>query len=150
MKICYDEVTKRVTGIVVVGEVLKSSFIELEDFIFEFPFIEYEVKDGIPIHKGKSQEHVDQENMIKMLELSSGVQNLLDSKARELRYDNIMSARSYAGYENPFQTEALSLAVWASECWIKVGEIEAEVTAGIRAFPTLKQFMLELPVYDGY
>ena len=84
----------------------------------------------------------DQKNAI-----SNAIQNLLDTKAQSLRYDNMMSARSYAGYTNQFQTEAQSLAVWGANCWAVAGQIESDVTAGTRAFPTAEQVLLEMPAY---
>jgi hypothetical protein len=79
--------------------------------------------------------------------INSAIQNHLDNKAQEFRYDNIMSARSYAGYDNPFQVEAQSLAVWASNCWVKAGEVEADVLAGARDMPTPEEAIAELPVF---
>jgi hypothetical protein len=84
----------------------------------------------------------------KLTEFSSTIQNLLDSKAQEHRYDNMMSVRSYAGYENPFQEEAQSLAVWASNCWVKAGEIEAEVSSGNIEVPTVEEVLAQMPVYS--
>ena len=82
-------------------------------------------------------------------DLSNAIQSLLDTKAQEFRYDNMMSARSYAGYTNPFQTEAQSLAIWAADCWVVAGQIEAEVIAGTRAMPTAEEVQAEMPVYVG-
>ena len=59
------------------------------------------------------------------VEIESAIQKMLDDKAKSLRYDNMMSARSYAGYTNPFQVEAQALATWCVNCWIKAGELEA-------------------------
>lgn len=78
--------------------------------------------------------------------MNSAVQSMLDAKAQEYRYDNMMSVRSYAGYENPFQAEAQMMAVWASNCWVKAGEIEAEVLAGTRPMPTVEEVLAEMPV----
>jgi len=82
-------------------------------------------------------------------EVNNAIQNLLDTTAQSLRYDNIMSARSYTGYVNPFQTEAQTLAVWAANCWVKAGQIEADVVAGPRAMPTVDEVLAELPVYGA-
>ena len=79
---------------------------------------------------------------------NNAIQTHLDNKAKEFRYDNMMSARSYAGYENPFQAEAQKLAVWASSCWVKAGEIEADVQAGNREMPTIDEVLSELPIYE--
>ncbi len=80
--------------------------------------------------------------------MNEAIQNMLDEKAREYRYDNMMSVRSYAGYTNPFQAEAEAMAVWASNCWVKAGEIEADVLAGNRSMPTVDEVLLEMPVYQ--
>lgn len=80
--------------------------------------------------------------------INTEIQKLLDTKAQEYRYDNIMSARSYAGYENPFKAEALKLSVWASNCWEKAGQIESEVDSGAREMPTVEQVISEMPIYN--
>jgi len=79
---------------------------------------------------------------------NNAIQTHLDTKAKEFRYDNIMSARSYAGYDNQFQEEAQKLAVWASNCWVKAGEIDADVKAGNRDIPTIDEVLDELPSYE--
>lgn len=79
--------------------------------------------------------------------IDSRIQDHLDAKAQEYRYDNMMSARSYAGYPNAFQEEAQSLAQWASACWVKAGEIESEVATGRRTFPSLEEVGGLLPLY---
>lgn len=75
-------------------------------------------------------------------EIESTIQNMLDTKAKELRYDNMMSARSYAGYANPFQAEAQALAVWCANCWIKAGELEAIGTP-----MTVEEVLAQMPVF---
>jgi len=80
-------------------------------------------------------------------EITQAIQSHLDSQAQALRYDNMMSARSYAGYTNPFQAEAQKLAVWASDCWVVAGNIEYDVQTGLRAMPTADEVIAELPVY---
>jgi len=82
-------------------------------------------------------------------QMDKAIQNMLDSKAQELRYDNMMSARSYAGYDNPFKDEAVRLATWCANCWAKAGEIEADVEAGNRPMPTVEEVLSELPAYQG-
>lgn len=82
------------------------------------------------------------------IDINNTIQAYLDTKAKEFRYDNMMSARSYAGYTNPFQAEAQNLAVWASNCWVKAGEIEVAVKAGDRDMPTIDEVLAELPVFE--
>jgi hypothetical protein len=81
------------------------------------------------------------------LHISNKIQCLLDTTAQSMHYDNILSARSYAGYSNPFQAEALSLATWSAACWAKAGEIQRAVIAGTRAMPTIAEAMAEMPVF---
>ena len=78
-------------------------------------------------------------------QMTAAIAAMLNAKAQELRYDNIMSARSYAGYANPFQVEALKLAEWSSACWIKASTIEVDVMAGNRVAPSLSDLLLEMP-----
>lgn len=78
---------------------------------------------------------------------NNAISNFLNNKAIELRYDNIMSARSYAGYENAFQEEALKLSKWASSCWVKAGEIEAEVMSGAISMPSIEEVVEMMPEY---
>lgn len=91
---------------------------------------------------------VDAEITIVRDDFNNAIQNHLDSKAQEMRYDNIMSARSWAGYENPYQAEALKLAKWASECWTVAGQIETDVSSGARDMPTIDEVLSELPKYE--
>lgn len=79
------------------------------------------------------------------VEINKALQTMLDTKAQELRYDNMMSVRSYAGFVSPFQAEAQVLAVWAASCWIKAGEIEAAVLAGARVMPSVAEVLAEMP-----
>jgi len=102
------------------------------------------LKKGFNIQELEANESLKE----KQKAFNDAIQTHLDSKAKEFRYDNMMSARSYAGYENPFQAEAQKLAVWASNCWVKAGEIEAEVQAGNRDMPTIDEVLAELPVYE--
>lgn len=45
------------------------------------------------------------------------VQYELDKTAKTFDFDDINTARTYAGYENQFQEQALKLAKWSSDVW---------------------------------
>lgn len=77
-------------------------------------------------------------------EITNSIQFMLDTKAQSLRYDNMMSARSYAGYVNPFQVEAQALATWCAECWIKAGELES---SGV--VYTVEEVIKQMPIYTA-
>jgi len=81
--------------------------------------------------------------------MTKTIQAHLDNQARALRYDNMMSARSYAGYDNPFMEEAQKLASWCSACWIKAAEIENDVISGAAVLPTEEELIASLPKYEG-
>jgi len=111
---------------------------EMNDFNFSLEDLKNKV----------SELKVADEILQKQKAFNNAIQTHLDNKAKEFRYDNMMSARSYAGYDNPFQAEAQKLAVWASNCWVKAGEIEADVQAGNREMPTIDEVLSELPIYE--
>lgn len=78
--------------------------------------------------------------------ISNAISKKLDDLAVSLRYDSILSARSYAGYPNPFQAEALKLADYAAACWVKAGEIELSVINGA-PLPTVEEALAQMPDY---
>jgi len=92
---------------------------------------------------------IDEEQFLKEKQkaLNNAIQTHLDEKAQEFRYDNMISARSYAGFVNPYKAEAQKLAVWASNCWFKFGEINNDVQSGKREIPTVDVFLSELPLF---
>ena len=75
------------------------------------------------------------------------LQNHLDSQARELRYDNILSCRSYAWYENEYQSEALWLSQWSSQCWSTLETIERDIKENKREVTSIEEILKELPQY---
>ena len=50
-------------------------------------------------------------------ELLREISILLDNKAKEKGYDNIVSACSYAGIDNPFRTESEKFIVYRATVW---------------------------------
>jgi len=75
------------------------------------------------------------------------VQSVLDSKAQEKGYDNIVSACSYAAGVNPFQAEGLKFLEWRAAVWTKCYEVLAEVNANTRPVPSVEELIAELPSY---
>lgn len=77
----------------------------------------------------------------------SVVQDYMDSTAKELRYDGIASAVSYA--EEPsvpkFQEEGQAFRAWRSLVWAKCYEILDEVNDGKRPIPSDEELIAELP-----
>jgi hypothetical protein len=78
------------------------------------------------------------------------IQSLLDAPARQLGYDSIASAITYA--EEPsapkFQVEGQAFRAWRSLVWAYSYDQLAKVEAGQRPQPTIEQFLSELPPLD--
>ena len=83
--------------------------------------------------------------------LSKAISDYLDYIAGTYGYDNIASARSYAGFVNPFQDEALRLSKWSADCWVTAGQIASDVQNGLRTMPTSSdEIIAELPDFSTY
>lgn len=75
------------------------------------------------------------------------VQKHMDDAARELRYDDIKTACTYA--DEPavpkFQAEGQAFRAWRSEVWATCYSILDDVNAGLRDIPTDEELIAELP-----
>lgn len=75
----------------------------------------------------------------------AAIQSTLDEAARAKGYDDIVSACSYAGYENVFQAEAIAFGVWRANVWAYGYQELDKVIAGTRPVPTIAEIIAELP-----
>jgi len=81
--------------------------------------------------------------------LEKAVQRVLDSTAfANGNWDNMLSARAATAFENSFQSQALTLAVWWAAVWTACHQILADVDANVRPIPTVDELLAELPVYQ--
>ena len=89
-------------------------------------------------------------------DVADAVQIVLDDKAIEFRYDNMISARAMAGIpltgtdtatEISMHSEAISLAQWYLACWGKVTDIETDVLNSVIPRPTVQEVVDQLPAY---
>jgi len=81
--------------------------------------------------------------------MERAVQSVLDTTARANgNWDNMLSARAAAAFENSFQSQALTLAVWWAAVWTACHQILADVDANVRPIPTVEELLAELPVYQ--
>lgn len=80
-------------------------------------------------------------------ELENAIQNMLDTKAKEMRYDSIDTIAKYLGFDNPFRAECEALALWCANCWTKARDIESAVINGDIAQPTKEQILAEMPTF---
>lgn len=84
--------------------------------------------------------------------LSRAIQNHLDTKANERGYDSILSACSYAGSPNPYQSEGVAFLTWRGGCWNKCYAILTAAQQGQKynpawadVIPTEAELLAELP-----
>lgn len=81
-------------------------------------------------------------------EIGSQVQSWIDGVCRGAVpfFRDIFSARGYVNDPNPaYHARAVALRDWSSAVWTTLDEIEADVLAGNRPFPTVEQLFAELP-----
>ena len=83
------------------------------------------------------------------LRYETAVQSHLDNQAQLLRFDNIMTAVSYADEPSvpSFQQEGLALRAWRSLVWAYVYQALDDVLTGERAQPSIEQLISELPTF---
>lgn len=76
------------------------------------------------------------------------VQKHMDDAARDLRYDDIKTACTYADEPTvpKFQAEGQAFRAWRSEVWATCYAILDEVKAGMREIPTDEELIAALPV----
>lgn len=78
----------------------------------------------------------------------TAIQNMLDTQAKTLGYDSILTAASYASLPqgSQFQAEGAALNVWRSQCWAEAYQILNDAQAGTRDAPTIAQLLAEMPL----
>jgi hypothetical protein len=74
---------------------------------------------------------------------AAALQQVLDAKAQEYRYDNIHTACNWV----PEFADAVALKAWAVSCWEMSNQIEADVLATTRTQPTVEEFIAEMPTF---
>jgi hypothetical protein len=80
--------------------------------------------------------------------MTSAIQEHLDNKARERRYDGILSLCTYATSTNPkFAAEGQAGVNWRDAVWATAYTIMDEVLGGNREVPSVEELLAELPVF---
>lgn len=79
----------------------------------------------------------------------TAVQAMMDAKAQERRYDNILSACTYAtSTQAKFQAEGQACVAWRDAVWSKCYELMADVDSGTLAQPTIDELLAMLPAME--
>jgi len=77
------------------------------------------------------------------------IQETVDNMARSKGYEDMKSARSYTGFDNPFRKECLKLSIWCANCWAEAAKIKQEYDRGIIIEPPTLTYILDrLPKYE--
>lgn len=90
---------------------------------------------------------INQEKLLQITKqrMTAAVQSHMDAQAATKGYDSIMSACSYAAFENAFQAEGHAFLTWRAQCWLASYAILDAVEAGERPVPTEAELIAELP-----
>lgn len=76
-------------------------------------------------------------------------QELLDAKAREKGYDDILSACSYAGYDNDFRAEGESFGIWRARVWKYGYGLLSAIAEGKHKLPaSFDEILAEMPTLE--
>lgn len=77
------------------------------------------------------------------------VQNILDTKAQSKGYDDIVSACSYAGYENEFRQEGEAFGIWRAKCWRWGYDLLAKYqNTPTKKIPSIEEIIKTMPEYE--
>ena len=76
-------------------------------------------------------------------------QELLDAKARERGYDDILSACSYAGYDNDFRAEGEAFGIWRARVWKYGYGLLNAIAEGKHKMPkSFDEILTEMPTLE--
>lgn len=76
-------------------------------------------------------------------------QELLDTKAREKGYDDILSACSYAGYDNDFRAEGEAFGIWRAKVWKYGYGLLNAIAEGKHKMPkSFDEILTEMPTLE--
>ena len=112
------------------------------------PFLKRWIYKGQMITPSKAKKILIQVEIAEKADLMrKAIAKHLDSKAQSFGFDDIKSARTYTGFNNPFKSIAIKLAKWSAGVWFKAEQIKQEVAKGKRNMPTVEELLNELPKF---
>lgn len=80
------------------------------------------------------------------LDYQTAIQNMIDDKAKEKRYDNGNSMATYVTSSDPvWAIEAQAFVEWRDRVWQHAYREMDKVLSGVRAQPTVDEILAELP-----
>jgi len=79
------------------------------------------------------------------------VEVILNLKANEKGYGDIVSACSYAAYDNPFQKESQQYLAWRGALWKALYDYANDVKTGVKPVPvSIDEVLATLPTFDSF
>jgi len=89
-------------------------------------------------------------------EFNDTIQNYLDTKAQEYKWDNMQSARaavvpikdSDSDVVKEMKNNAETLTDWYFEVWATASQIQYDVENGDKEMPSVNEVLVELPAYE--
>nr|DAK13430.1 MAG TPA: hypothetical protein [Caudoviricetes sp.] len=117
-----------------------------------YPTFDSDFKKAIPNDHIKNDTYISSYKVVdKTLDeltllFKEKTQELLDAKAREKGYDDILSACSYAGYENDFKAEGEAFGVWRAKVWKYGYALLEAISKGEKELPkSFKELIKDMP-----
>lgn len=109
--------------------------------------------DGVWTQQWSTQPLTTEEQTVvknkRIAEFEKALDDHLDSKARERRYNDRFTCALRAGYQGPYQTEGMVFAAWMDACNYKAYTILNEILTGGRQPPrTVEEFISQLPTLE--
>ena len=110
------------------------------------------LKDNTPEPEFTDEEILRQ----KQKAIDNAIQETLDKKAQEFRWDDMKSARAGAmsikdtdsDIVRNMKENAQKLTDWYYEVWAYASQLEADVKSGNREIPTVNEVLEEMPKYE--
>lgn len=146
------------------GTILYTSFLNKEELknlgyltVTEenYPTLENEFEKVLELSEVKGDTYViSYEIVSKNLEeltalFKEKTQELLDAKAREKGYDDILSACSYAGYDNDFRAEGEAFGIWRAKVWKYGYGLLNAIAEGKHKMPkSFDEILTEMPTLE--
>lgn len=111
-------------------KVVQSSEVKDDTYVISYEITDKNLEELTALFKEKTQE-------------------LLDAKAREKGYDDILSACSYAGYENYFKAEGESFGIWRAKVWKYGYALLNAIAEGKHKMPAnFDEILAEMPTLE--
>ena len=102
--------------------------------------------------KEKPRELSEEEKMTALKrEFLGNVDEILNQEARKKGYDSIVTAVSYAGYENSFQAEGIKFGKWRSQVYEWGYALLKEIESGKRSLPqSFEEIKNDMPKFKEF